>query len=94
MQRSPDTEFHATVRTPSYFEDLTERCAVKLTSLLRITGPPHYGLWQEQVGGPHFRERTGEFIPIYAMDLEISKATAAVVVQLSVRNRPDGAPHA
>jgi hypothetical protein len=72
MPRSPDTEFRATVQAASHFEDLTERCAVKLTSLLRITGPPHYNLWQEQVGGPHFRERTGQFIPIYAMDLEVT----------------------
>lgn len=72
MQRSADTEFHGTFRAPTYFEDLTERCAVKLTSLLRITGPCHYGLWQEQVAGPHFRERTGQFIPIYALDLEVT----------------------
>lgn len=72
MERSPDTEFRGTFRAPSYFEDLTERCAVKLTSLLRITGPPHYNLWQEQVGGAHFRERTGQFIPIYFLDLTVT----------------------
>ena len=72
MQRSADTEFHGTFKSPTYFEDLTERVAVKLTSLLRITGPCHFGLWQEQVGGPHFREKTGQFIPIFALDLEIT----------------------
>ena len=72
MQRSADTEFRGVLRAPTYFEDLTERCAVKLTSLLRITGPCHYGLWQEQVAGPHFREQTGQFIPIYALDLEVT----------------------
>jgi hypothetical protein len=72
LQRTADTEFHGTFRAPTNFEDLTERCAVKLTSLLRITGPPHYTLWSDQVGGPHFRERTGQFIPIHSLDLFIN----------------------
>jgi len=98
MERSPDVEFRATVQAPSYFEDLTERCAVKLTSLLRITGPPHYNLWQEQVGGPHFRERTGQFIPIYAMDLEVTDEPVEtrdafdvdVTIRLGQERGPDG----
>jgi hypothetical protein len=98
MERSPDTEFRATVQAPSYFEDLTERCAVKLTSLLRITGPPHYALWQEQVSGPHFRERTGQFIPIYAMDLEVTDEAVEtrdafdvdVTIRLGCERGPDG----
>jgi len=72
MERSADTEFHGLFREPTYFEDLTERCAVKLTSLLRITGPAHYGLWQEKIGGVHFKERTGQFTPIYFMELEVT----------------------
>jgi hypothetical protein len=72
VQRNADTEFHGSFRVPTYFDDLTERCAVKLTSLLRITGPPHFSLWADQVGGPQFRERTGQFIPIYSIDLSVN----------------------
>jgi hypothetical protein len=72
LQRTADTEFRGTFRSATNFEDLTERCAVKLTSLLRITGPAHYGLWSDQVAGPHFRERTGQFIPIYSLDLSVN----------------------
>lgn len=89
MHRTADTEFHGTLRAPTYFEDLTERCAVKLTSLLRITGPCHYGLWQEQVAGPHFREKTGQFIPIFALDLEVTdepvETRDAFTVEVTIR---------
>jgi 5-formyltetrahydrofolate cyclo-ligase len=99
LQRNADSEFHGTFRAPTYFDDLTERCAVKLTSLLRITGPPHYSLWSDQVGGQHFRERTGQFIPIYSLDLfvndEFVETREAFDVEVTIRlgkeTAPDGA---
>jgi hypothetical protein len=72
--RTADTVFTATFREPQYFEDLTERCALKLTSMLRATGRPHYTLWEQAVGGAHFKERTGQFAPIYYMDIEVTDA--------------------
>ena len=47
---------------------------MKLTSLLRLTGRPHYTLWAREVGSPHFKERTGQFIPIYYLDLQVTDA--------------------
>jgi hypothetical protein len=97
LQRTADTEFHGTFRSPTNFEDLTERCAVKLTSLLRITGPAHYGLWSDRVAGPHFRERTGQFIPIYSLDLfvndEAVETRDAFDVEVTIRLGKELAPN-
>jgi len=69
--RNADTEFRGTFEEPPYFEDLSERAAVKLTSLLRLSGRPHYRLFTREVAGtPHFKERTGQFIPIHYLELE------------------------
>jgi hypothetical protein len=97
-QRTADTEFRGTFQEPPYFEDLSERSAVKLTSLLRLTGRPHYTLWAREVGSPHFKERTGQFIPIYYLDLEVTDVPVETreALQVDVRIRlgkhlgPDG----
>lgn len=72
--RSADTEFRGTFEETTHFEDLTERAAVKLTSLLRLSGPPHYALFTREIATPHFKERTGQFIPIHYLDLEATDA--------------------
>jgi hypothetical protein len=72
MTRTADTEFRGSFREPPYFEDLSERSAVKLTSMLRLTGRPHYTLWAQEIGGAHFKERTGQFFPIYYLDVEVT----------------------
>jgi hypothetical protein len=73
--RSADTEFRGTFHEPPYFEDLSERAAVKLTSLLRLSGRPHYRLFTTEVAlTPHFKERTGQFIPIHYLELEATDA--------------------
>jgi hypothetical protein len=74
VTRNADTEFRGSFREPPYFEDLSERSAVKLTSMLRLTGRPHYTLWAQEIGGPHFKERTGQFFPIYYFDVEVTDA--------------------
>jgi hypothetical protein len=62
---------------------------VKLTSLLRLTGRPHYTLWAREVGSPPFKERTGQFIPIYYLDLQVTDAPvetrAALRVDVRIR---------
>jgi hypothetical protein len=71
-ERTADTDFRGTFYEPPYFEDLSERSAVKLTSMLRLTGRPHYTLWAREIGGPHFKERTGQFFPIYYLDAAVT----------------------
>ena len=40
--------------------------------MLRLTGRPHYTLWASEIGGPHFKERTGQFFPIYYLDVDVT----------------------
>jgi len=97
-ERTADTEFRGTFEEPPYFEDLSERAAVKLTSMLRLTGRPHYTLWTREIGGPHFKERTGEFFPIYYLDVEVTDVPIEtrepvrvdVRIQLGKHVGPDG----
>jgi len=86
-ERTADTEFRGTFYEPPYFEDLSERGAVKLTSMLRLTGRPHYTLWAREIGSPHFKERTGQFFPIYYLDIEVTDAPIETreAVQVDVR---------
>ena len=96
--RSADSEFRGHFLEPPFFEDLSERGAVKLTSLLRLTGRSHYTLWAQEIGTPHFKERTGQFIPIYYLDLDVTdvpiETREAVEVDVRIRLgkhlRPDG----
>ena len=86
-ERTADTEFRGTFYEPPYFEDLSERGAVKLTSMLRLTGRPHYTLWAREIGSPHFKERTGQFFPIYYLDIEVTDLPIETreAVQVDVR---------
>lgn len=61
-----------TGKTYLSWEDLTERNAFKLHSLLRYTGLFHYMLWDREVVGPDFFERTGQFAPIYSMEMNVT----------------------
>jgi hypothetical protein len=98
-ERTADTVFHGSFEEPPYFEDLTERAAVKLTSMLRLTGRPHYTLWAREIGGEHFKERTGQFFPIYYLDVEVNDVPVEtrdpvrvdVRIQLGKHLGPDGA---
>jgi hypothetical protein len=98
QERTADTEFRGTFYEPPYFEDLSERAAVKLTAMLRLTGRPHYTLWAREIGSPHFKERTGQFFPIYYLDVDVTDVPVETreAVQVDVRIRlgkhlaPDG----
>ncbi len=72
MSRSADTVFHRTFESPFSFEEISERGALKLTSVLRTTAPRHFELWLDEIGGPDFFETTGLFIPIVAFDLFVT----------------------
>ena len=88
-KRDPDQVFRGSFQEPPYFEDLTERGALKLTSLMRFTGRPHFTLWMDQIGGQRFREETGQYIPIFYLELEVLdvpvETRAPVTVEVEVR---------
>lgn len=67
---NPDTRHEHSEEQPILFEDLTERCALKLTSLLRVGGEVHYRLFERAVFDHSFRKATGLASIIYRMELE------------------------
>ncbi len=70
--RNPEMTWRSVGETVLSYEDLSERGSLKLHSTLRYTGPFHYGLWEREVTGADFYEKTGQFTPIYAMELEVT----------------------
>ncbi len=84
MERNADTVFHRTFTAPYLFDEITERGALKLTSVLRVTAPRHFELWLSEVGGPDFFTSTGLFIPIAAFDLFVSDAPIRLGAEFDV----------
>lgn len=72
MTRSADTVFRRSFEAPFAFDEISERGALKLTSVLRVTAPRHFELWLDEIGGRDFFEATGLFIPIVAFDLYVT----------------------
>jgi hypothetical protein len=70
--RNPDMVWQDTGRTGLAFEDLSERSSLKLHSILRYSGRFHYTLWEREVIGADFFERTGQFAPIYSMEMQVT----------------------
>ena len=77
MSRNADSVFRASSTAPFSFDDLSERSALKLTSLLRITAPRHFQLFHEQVAGPTYFAEAGQFTPIYSLDLSVTDVPLA-----------------
>lgn len=69
------------------WEDLTERWSFKLHSTLRYTGRFHYALWENEIVGPDFFEETGQFAPIYSMEIEVSDDPLDMRERLTVETR-------
>lgn len=98
MSRNADSVFRDSSTAPFSFDDLSERGALKLTSLLRITAPRHFRLFQEQVAGPTFFTAAAQFTPIYSLDLSVTDAPLAwgadfdvdVEIHLARQSNPDG----
>ncbi len=70
--RNPGMTWRDTGKTSLAFEDLSERFSLKLHSILRYSGRFHYTLWEREVIGPDFFERTGQFAPIYSMEMQVT----------------------
>jgi len=70
--RNPEMTWRDTGKTSLAFEDLSERFSLKLHSILRYSGRFHYTLWEREVIGPDLFERTGQFAPIYSMEMQVT----------------------
>ncbi len=70
-QRNPaDLVLRARYRETVLFPDLTERLALRLSSVLTYLARAHFGLWHKKMGGPDFTNASGVFTPLAAVELE------------------------
>src|SRR5262245_5837890 len=70
-QRNPaDVVLRARCRETVLFPDLTERLALRLSSILTYTARADFGLWHRKMGGPDFTNPSGVFTPLAVLELE------------------------
>jgi hypothetical protein len=70
-QRNPaDVVLRARYRQTVLFPDLTERLALRLSSIVTYTARAHFALWHRRMGGPDFTNPTGVFTPLVVVELE------------------------
>src|SRR5215475_10089320 len=70
-QRNPaDIVLRARYRQTVLFPDLTERLALRLSSIVTYTARAHFALWHRKMGGPDFTNPTGVFTPLVVVELE------------------------
>src|SRR5262249_10601201 len=70
--RNPaDLVLRARYREAINFPDLTERLALRLSSVLSYMARVHFGLWTGKVGGPDFPAPAGVFTPLATVEIQV-----------------------
>ena len=73
MARSPrnpaNLVVRARLREPVVFPDLTERLALKLSSIMHYTARAHFGAWHRKLGAPDWSDPQGIFTPLVYVEL-------------------------
>jgi hypothetical protein len=70
LQNPADLVIRARLREPIHFPDLTERLALRLSSITSYTGRSHFAAWHKRLGTPDFRDPRGVFTPLVYVELE------------------------
>jgi hypothetical protein len=76
VKNPADLVLRTRLREPIHFPDLTERLALRLSSITGYTGRSHFAAWHKTLGAPDFRDPRGVFTPLVYVELE---ATDVVV---------------
>jgi hypothetical protein len=70
-ERNPaDIVLRARYRQTVLFPDLTERLALRLSSIVTYTARAHFALWHRKMGGADFTNPTGVFTPLVVVELD------------------------
>ena len=91
MSRSPkarnpaDQIFRARLRERVHFSDLSERRALKLTSLPRYASRTHFNLWARQFGGIDLKHTERPYTPLVHVDLESTDCEMEPGISIGVR---------
>jgi len=70
LQNPADLVLRTRLREPIHFPDLTERLALRLSSITGYTGRSHFAAWHKKLGAPDFRDPNGVFTPLVYVELE------------------------
>ncbi|MCB0218350.1 MAG: hypothetical protein KDH09_01530 [Chrysiogenetes bacterium] len=84
MPRDPDTTFTTEGESRFGFDDITERYALKMTSLARMGAPVNWALFQKEVMPPHLRLKKGLAAIVYRQELEITDTPLQIQTPLKV----------
>jgi len=71
--RNPaDIVLRSRYRQTVFFPDLTERLALRLSSIATYTARAHFGAWHKRMGAPDLADPTGIFTPLVVVELEVT----------------------
>jgi hypothetical protein len=65
-----DLVLRARLREPVHFPDLTERLALRLSSIASYTARAHFEVWHKKLGSPDFTHADAVFTPLVYVELE------------------------
>jgi hypothetical protein len=65
-----DVVLRARLRETVHFPDLTERMALRLSSIAAYTAQAHFGIWHKKLGSPDFTKPDAVFTPLVHVELE------------------------
>jgi len=65
-----DIVLRARLRETVHFPDLTERLALRLSSIATYTAQAHFGIWHKKLGSPDFTRPNAVFTPLVHVELE------------------------
>ena len=69
-----DIVLRARLRETVHFPDLTERLALRLSSIAAYTAQAHFGIWHKKLGSPDFTKPNAVFTPLVYVELEATDA--------------------
>jgi hypothetical protein len=67
-----DVVLRSRYRQTVLFPDLTERLALRLSSIVTYTARAHFGVWHKKMGGQDFTDPAGVFTPLVVVELEVT----------------------
>jgi hypothetical protein len=65
-----DLVLRARLRETVHFPDLTERLALRLSSIAAYTAQAHFGIWHKKLGSPDLTKPDAVFTPLVHVELE------------------------
>jgi hypothetical protein len=70
MKNPADVVLRARLREAVHFPDLTERLALRLSSVATYTARAHFQIWHRKLGAPDFTRPNAVFTPLVQVELE------------------------